>query len=510
MSWCITLRYLALTICVTVVVNKPLKPLTQYGEITLATYNIWNIMFNWDIRKYRIAEMIRDVNPDIIGFQEVRSDSWSGSWQGRNQLTELQELLPYHKWKAFVAVQHVKEYPGTVHGLGFSVEGLGLLSRHPILNTTTQHLTVTASSPDKNNRHVLHVNVLVPNIGAVHVAVVHLSYDRNQQCNNVLEIAQYLQDSHFPLSVIMGDFNIYQGFEQPLERLMKGYFTSSSGCPKNTFLEHIQDPSKTTLYKDAWKETHAHEDGFTFSNMPAPGMESRPDRILVSANDLMVKDVNILGDGQSYREQFIDRIWWNRLHTVINSAYLSSIGIAGRSCSHDCGPHGSCRCGVCVSGGNKQSCHLPQCFECNNDVYRHMLLIIVVFAIFFIQFLYAVLQVLFILNKKNQQMMQSMGCNCCLCYPGLYTTSGGMHRSRWRLCRLLAKLWPLCRFPALFQIILSTVVMICLVIYASRSFSDMIDSINSILPEELYPSDHLMLTAKIVLQPDGPLIQVIS
>ena len=31
---------------------------TSYKTVTVATYNIWNIMFQWDVRKYRIAEMV--------------------------------------------------------------------------------------------------------------------------------------------------------------------------------------------------------------------------------------------------------------------------------------------------------------------------------------------------------------------------------------------------------------------------------------------------------------------
>lgn len=27
--------------------------------MTVATYNLWNVMFQWDVRKYRIADMVR-------------------------------------------------------------------------------------------------------------------------------------------------------------------------------------------------------------------------------------------------------------------------------------------------------------------------------------------------------------------------------------------------------------------------------------------------------------------
>jgi hypothetical protein len=36
-----------------------------YGLI-LSTYNIWNTMFNWQIRKLRVLEMVRQINDDKI------------------------------------------------------------------------------------------------------------------------------------------------------------------------------------------------------------------------------------------------------------------------------------------------------------------------------------------------------------------------------------------------------------------------------------------------------------
>ena len=30
--------------------------------VKISTYNLWNVMFNWDIRKYRVAEMVIILN----------------------------------------------------------------------------------------------------------------------------------------------------------------------------------------------------------------------------------------------------------------------------------------------------------------------------------------------------------------------------------------------------------------------------------------------------------------
>ncbi|XP_070559905.1 uncharacterized protein [Ptychodera flava] len=232
--------------------------------ITVSTYNLWNVMFNWDVRKYRIAEMIREINPDVIGFQEVRADSYGQ----RNQLSDLQALLPYHRWKVFIPVQDIKRYPTSVRGLGWTVEGLGLLSRHPITNKTSQQLSLS-SSPDKNKRTVLHASIKTPSLELVHISVVHLSYDKKQQCNNIAEIMKYLDDGKFPYSIVMGDFNIYKDFEEPMQKLLTGQFATNGGCAKSL---HVHYPAKENgaLYIDAWRAAHPGDVGLTFSNMDRP------------------------------------------------------------------------------------------------------------------------------------------------------------------------------------------------------------------------------------------------
>ncbi|XP_077985526.1 uncharacterized protein LOC144440131 [Glandiceps talaboti] len=484
-------------------VSRPLfQSSGDHITVTVSTYNLWNVMFNWDVRKYRIAQMIRESNPDVIGFQEIRSDLH------RNQLSDLQQLLPNHKWKAYLQVQNVKREPQAMPGLGWEIEGLGILSRHPIINYEGQQLSLTAS-PDKNKRQVLHAQVKVAEFGLVHVAVVHLSYDKRQQCDNVADIGKYIEDGKFPYSVIMGDFNAYKDFGQPVQRLLNGQFSSSGGCHKSLYLNNPRKEDAVT-YTDAWVATNPNENGFTFSNMPTPGLESRPDRILVSSKSLQVRSAKIVGDGVIYKRSFSSHISWNRFTTVWDAAYNSYYGASGKACYHDCGPHGSCRCGVCVAGGNKEACLLPDCSECNADVYFYFVAMSIVFFLCLVQFLYASLQILFILNQKNQRLMESMGINCCLFYPGLYTSSGNPHRSKWKVWRIIARLWPFCRMPAFYQVTSCGVLMVTIIVIGLYMFQDTLSTMSDILPEEYFPSDHRMLTAILGILKDGPLIQAMD
>jgi hypothetical protein len=36
-----------------------------------ATYNIWNSMFGWDVRKLHIAEILLENLPDFVAMQEA-------------------------------------------------------------------------------------------------------------------------------------------------------------------------------------------------------------------------------------------------------------------------------------------------------------------------------------------------------------------------------------------------------------------------------------------------------
>jgi hypothetical protein len=90
--------------------------------LKVGTWNIWNQMFHFSVRKLRLTEVIRREGVHVVGFQEVRKLA-SGS-----QLDELAALLPDYKWKAFVPA---------MHGLkGDNGEGVAIISKYPILETT--------------------------------------------------------------------------------------------------------------------------------------------------------------------------------------------------------------------------------------------------------------------------------------------------------------------------------------------------------------------------------------
>ena len=130
---------------------------------------------------------INQVNPDVISFQEVRSDAKDQ----RNQLTELQELIPQYKHLVYHPVAMVTPPLGRQVPRGWEVEGLGLLSKHPIIMSHIVNHTVGKGSVDRNKRVVLHAQVDIDE-DELDITVVHFSYDKTQQCQNAIDVISYI------------------------------------------------------------------------------------------------------------------------------------------------------------------------------------------------------------------------------------------------------------------------------------------------------------------------------
>ena len=43
---------------VSLVITLQIEAARDDGVLTVATYNLWNVMFNWEVRKFRIAQMV--------------------------------------------------------------------------------------------------------------------------------------------------------------------------------------------------------------------------------------------------------------------------------------------------------------------------------------------------------------------------------------------------------------------------------------------------------------------
>lgn len=127
------------------------------------------------------------------------------------------------------------------------------------------NLKLKTNNPDKNNRMIVHVQIDI-NGDEFDLTLVHLSYNRQQQCQNAIDVINYLASVGSERSVIFGDFNVYEDFLWPVQAILKGSFDSNGDCKPDKYFD-AQDSGRGYGYVDAWQSTHAGQKGYTFSNM---------------------------------------------------------------------------------------------------------------------------------------------------------------------------------------------------------------------------------------------------
>lgn len=219
------------------------------------------------------------------------------------------------------------------------------------------------------------------------------------------------------------------------------------------------------LQKVSWRIHSTAENNSNLSFQPEPGSVSRPDRILVSLTGLKVISADLHGDGKIYQQKYSFQNKLQRLRRIFQMARETALGPRFKyTCHQDCGPHASCRCGVCVKGGDQNNCELPFCYECDAEHYHSFI---------FIGLLYAasVAFIMYILLK-----MLIMRCPV------------RTRRSHSRILFLCSN--------RIFGLGLIALV-ISLYIITMYSLRDTLETVNSRIPEEMFPSDHMMVVAKL-------------
>ena len=136
------------------------------------------------------------------------------------------------------------------------------------------------------------------------------------------------------------------------------------------------------------------------------------------------------------------------------------------TCHQDCGPHGSCRCGVCVKGGDQNNCELPFCYECDAEHFNNFVLIGVLYATCVVFILYVIVK-------------------------------GLLKRCFGRTRRLNTRVLFLCSNRVLGLAVIS--LMISLYFITMSLLGDTLETVNGRIPEEMFPSDHRMVVAKLKL-----------
>ena len=169
-------------------------------SLRLASYNIHGCM-GWDRRvdKARIAAVIRELEADIVGLQEIRSS------QGQSDGGQFAYLA---------AATGLEAIAGPTLLRSDTPCGIALLTRFPVLAVRQHDLSV----PGREPRGALDVDLQVGTI-RVRVLNTHLglrTWERREQVRRLLALLPARDDQ---LTVLMGDINAWLPFAWPMRRL---------------------------------------------------------------------------------------------------------------------------------------------------------------------------------------------------------------------------------------------------------------------------------------------------
>ena len=161
--------------------------------------NLWNYN-NFEERKPRIIEAIKQYYPDIIAFQEVRDDLRFNS-RGYNQARQLNAKLGY-KYFAFMKTMDVNKVNNRLQNPD-CIEGLAVLSKYPITKVIRKKLV--QHDNDRHTRGILYAKIKAKN--DIEVCVVHFSPNRLFSKLHLEETLTYFKENQLA-PIILGDFNI--------------------------------------------------------------------------------------------------------------------------------------------------------------------------------------------------------------------------------------------------------------------------------------------------------------
>lgn len=176
----------------------------------IATYNIHKCK-GLDLRTNpaRIAEVLREINADIIALQEVVSIE-----NGRLEENQAQ----------FIAGEL-----GFQHRIGENRKHLGgrygnvILSRFPIITDKNFNITIAGREP----RGCQHADVRLASNALIHVYNIHLGtafFERRKQVKRLLD-DEILNRKHAAPRIMLGDFNEWTN--GLASRLLKAHFRSA-------------------------------------------------------------------------------------------------------------------------------------------------------------------------------------------------------------------------------------------------------------------------------------------
>lgn len=207
--------------------------------IKVLNLNLWNYN-EFETRKQKIIEVIKERNPDIITLQEVRDDIKFNK-KGDNQADQLNIELNYPYLEFYAVTDKQKERPEKYKD--YCVEGTAVLSKFPIVKVEKYQL----KKQDEDRYTCGNLYVRIKAEKPIDLIVVHFSNTDLYSLLHILETLRWIKKKKIK-PIILGDFNIRH--QEWLHDLIEGEYLSSmkykkylSYPPANYTLDYILLPN---------------------------------------------------------------------------------------------------------------------------------------------------------------------------------------------------------------------------------------------------------------------------
>ncbi|CAL1546543.1 unnamed protein product, partial [Lymnaea stagnalis] len=219
----------------------------KLSSFSVMSYNIWNFnTYHKDSREYpnrmyALAGLLKQANPDIVSFQEVRFETPLGENLGPSQMKYLISQLHDYQF-----VYQPAQMQGNSLEQGRTEEGLAIFSKFPIIHHDYLLLFRNQSnSADQNQRVCLHVIIEMPIVGKVHIFNTHLSLSHEAREESVKQILEFMLSCGDEPAILMGDLN---------------------ATPEEKAIRML---TENTMLLDTWSYLRPEDFGFTFSCIEA-------------------------------------------------------------------------------------------------------------------------------------------------------------------------------------------------------------------------------------------------
>lgn len=165
-------------------------------QLTILTLNLAGYK-DWAVRQPKVIKTLNQTNADIVFLQEVRYNTPISPLTQANYINSLLDTPYTH------SVSDVSRFYAPSVGEPYR-EGLAVLSKLPLHNPET--LALAKAPDDKHTRIIQNVDV---DINGMTLGLTNVHFSNNQYSASQLEETLHLLSNRDKVSIIAGDFNIF-------------------------------------------------------------------------------------------------------------------------------------------------------------------------------------------------------------------------------------------------------------------------------------------------------------